>query len=543
MRHEARMATVRGAALGLVALGVAAVGTPAPVPRAAIAAETPAPARRAIAPAPAAAAPAGLPLPPAPVRLAIQDVPAFDAALTGRFRRALVGQPEENDPLVAAWRQSAVGGKLEAQWEHLSGDLPWTWTEILRWKPRALGLALLSAGSLEAVLVLETPLAAAAAGLPAGTAKRHAGIAYSLVAPGAGDGAAEDRRAGLAWARHQSRLFLATSERALRAALDEAAARRGATPGLPGLVGLELDLVALHADRYFRREFLWGSRPGQGRVQAALRLEGGRLVEVREGGGAAPARAFTFEAPSGAAAAWEEDADALWPAIRAGLLEPIPTLLDRPVLPAGPLPGAARDAAEDRYLVRLDRSPAGPNAPWEEGEVAAWRALLAKRPEAGWGFALGADGARAVVFAWPPAAMAELEQLCRATVERRSGPVRAATAGDVRELHAGPGLPVLALRRTGEFVWLGSSARALAAAARPRPAEDLLRWARLDLRAVRSLAPHWARAEGPAAPERLRPFSDRVLGLLGWIPATTGLRLDRRRTAAGWTERLVFETE
>ncbi len=115
--------------------------------------------------------------------------------------------------------------------------------------------------------------------------------------------------------------------------------------------------------------------------------------------------------------------------------------------------------------------------------------------------------------------------------------------GDARELRAGPGLPVLALRRTGDFVWIGSSARALADAAAPRPSAEVVRWARLDLRAARAEGDRWARAEGPAAPERVRPFSDRVLGLLGWMPATSALALERRQTAAGWSERLVFGNE
>lgn len=492
---------------------------------------------------PAAAAETGLPLPPAPVRVVVPDVPALDAALTGAYRRALLGEPEAGDPLVAAWRQSRVGGKLEAQWGYLSGDLPWTWERVLALKPRALGFALLSPGSLEAVLVLETPLATLPVALPRGTAKTHGGLAYSLVARGAGDGESGDRRPGLAWARHRGRLFLATSERGLHLALDEALAGRGVAAFLPGFASLELDLPALREDRYFRREFPWPPGPEHGRVRAALRIEEGRLVEVREGSGASLPPAFAFDAPDAAAAAWEWDGGRLWPALRLGLLEPIPEPRDRPVPPLRPLPGSARRAAEDRYLVRLDRPPVGPEAPWEEGDLAEWRALLARRPAAGWGYRLAKDGERAVVFAWPAAAMADLEKACRATVERRSGPVEVVTVGGTRELRAGPGLPVLALRRTGDFVWVGSSARALAAAAAPRPAGEIARWARVDLRAVRVEGARWARAEGPAAPERVRPFSDRVLGLLGWMPATTTLALERRQTAAGWSERLVFGVE
>jgi len=489
------------------------------------------------------AADTGLPLPPAPVRVVVPDVAAFDTALTGAYRRALLGQPEAGDPLVAAWRQSPVGSKLEAQWGQLSRDLPWTWEQVLALKPRRLGLALLSAGSLEAVMVIDTPLALLPASLPKGTPKAHGGVAYALVARGAGDGESGDRRPGLAWARHGGKLFLATSERALHLALDEALAARGITEILPGLASLDLDLAALRQDRYFRREFPGPPGPGDGRVRAALRVEGGRLVELREGTGEAGPPAFAFDAEGALAAAWEWDGALLWPALRSGLLEPIPSPLERPVPLLRPLPSAARDTAEDRYLVHLDKPPAGPDVPWEEGDLATWRALLAKRPAEGWGYRLGKDGERALVFAWPASATAELETACRATVERRSGPVSIVSAGDARELRAGPGLPVLALRRTGEFVWIGSSARALADAAAPRPSAEIVRWARLDLRAVRKEGDRWVRAEGPAAPERVRPFSDRVLGLLGWMPATNALALERRPTAAGWSERLVFGIE
>lgn len=491
----------------------------------------------------AAAADPGLPLPPAPVRLVIPDVPAFDAALTGAWRRVLLGEPEDGDPLVAAWRRSQVGSKLEAQWALLAGDLPWTWEQVLATKPRSLGLALLSPGSLEAVLVLETPLATLPVPLPRGADRTHAGVAYALVSRGAGDGASGDRRPGLAWARHGGRLFVATSERALQLALDEALAGRATAAALPGLAALDLDLPALRADRYFRREFPWAPGPEDGHVKAALRLEGGRLVEVREGTGESRPPGFSFDSPESVAAAWDWDGDALWPALRSGLLEPIPSPLDRPVAPAAPLPGTSRDAPEDRYLVRIDKPPAGPGAPWDEGDLATWRGLLAKRPAGGWGYRIARDGERAVVFAWPAAAMADLESACRATVERRSGTVEVVTVGDVRELRAGPGLPVLALRRAGAFVWIGSSARALAAAAVPQPSPEIVRWARLDLRAVRAESDRWARAEGPAAPERVRPFSDRILGLLGWMPSTSTLALERRQTATGWSERLVFGAE
>ena len=44
----------------------------------------------------------------------------------------------------------------------------------------------------------------------------------------------------------------------------------------------------------------------------------------------------------------------------------------------------------------------------------------------------------------------------------------------------------------------------------------------------------------PEAPEETRPFSDRILGLLGWIPETKAITVERKKTADGWTERVVF---
>jgi hypothetical protein len=482
-----------------------------------------------------------LPLPPAPVRLVVPDVPAFDAALSGGFRDALLGRAAEDDPLAAAWRKTPVGTKLEAQWQVLSRDLPWTWSELLKLKPRALGLSLLAAGELEAVLVLDTPIAVLPVAPPAGTARAHQGTPYALVARGAGDGRLDDRRLGLAWARRGSYLFLATSERALLLALDESLAGRGTSAFLPGLASLELDTDALARDRYFRREFLFGAE-AQGRVVAALRAEGGRIVEVREGGGRAGDPAFGFETGDAAAAGWETEGARFFAALRSGLLEAVPSPPALPVPPLLPLP-ATQATSEDRYLVDLLKPARGPETPGEEGDLASWRALLSKRPAEGWGYEVGRHGERALVFTWPGSGLTDLETACRATLQRRGGAVQASAAGPVRELRLGPDLPVLALRRTGDFVWLGSSAAALAATAEPRALGDVVRWARVDLAAVRGEADRWARAEGPAAPERMRPFSDRVLGLLGWMPATRGITVERRRTAAGWSERLVFAGE
>jgi hypothetical protein len=483
----------------------------------------------------------GLPLPAAPLRVVIPDVAAFDAALTGGYRRALTGRPEDGDPVTAAWRRSPVGSKLEAQWTLLSGDLPWTWDQILELRPRALSLALLSIGSLEAVLVVATPLAALPVAPPSGEAKAHGGIGYHLVAAGAADGSADpERRAGLAWSLHGGRLFLATSERALLLALDEALAGHGFPAPLPGLVSLDLDLDALRKDRYFRREFLFGDGREEGHVKAALRLERGHLVEIREGAGESGTAAFAFDAPGAIASAWEPDGTGLWPALRAALLEPWPALVDRPVPPFSALPSVRR-VNEGRYLLNLEKAPAA-DAAWEEGDLALWHTVSSGAPVPGFGMSLYPDEERRLVFAWPADRQDALEKACRATIERRGGRVEVVDVGDAREFRVGPDLAVLAVRRAGAFVWLGRSAKALADVAAPRPAPEVVRWGRADLGTVRAEAVRWQKAEGPAAPERLRPLSDRVLGLLGWMPAITSIELERRRTSGGWTERLVFGT-
>jgi len=492
-----------------------------------------------------AATASDLPLPPAPVRVVIADPAAFDAALTGAFRRALVGKPAEDDAVVTAWRRTRVGSKLEEQWARLSEELPWTWDVLRRLKPRAVGLSLLEVGHLEAVLAVDTPLARLPVAPAAGAARTHAGVAYQVVASGAADGSEDkDRRMGLAWGRMGSVLLVATSERAIRLAIDESVAGRGFAAPLPGLVSLELDMDALRQDRYFRREFLFGPVSEGGRVRAALRVENGQLVEVREGSGAAGPPAASFAAPEAAASGWESDAAALGPALRAGLLEPIPSLLDRPVPSRAALPAAGAQAAQDRYLTSLELPMArAATSAWEEGELAEWRTLWSAAGVAGWGYVVQRDGVRRLVFPWPAERDDELLRLCRATVERRAGRTTLATVGGAKQITVGPDLPALAVQRTGAYVWIAPSARDLEGVAAPSPAGDVVRWARLDLRALRDESPRWEKAEGPAAPEQTRPLSDRVLGLLGWIPRTTSLALERTRTDGGWSERLVFGTE
>jgi hypothetical protein len=486
-----------------------------------------------------------LPLPDAPVRVIIADAAAFDTALKGAYRALLTGASGSEDPVVSAFRKTQVGSKLEDQWGRLSADLPWTWEEIRKLKPTAVGLALLEAGHLEAVLVIETPLAQLPVTLPGGAKKTHGGVPYSLVAAGAGDKSKDpDRRAGLAWARVGGRLFLATSERALKLALDEQQAGRGLAAPLPGLIAMELNLDALRQDRYFRREFLWPEGPETGRLRVALRQEGGHLVEVREGATEPRGGVFTFEAPAAATAGWESEGTAFWPAFRRALLEPIPAPLDTPVAALASLPPAAAQGGEDRYLVNFTRPRVAPGAPaFEEGDLAAWKALLARQAIPSWGFLVTKDGARRLAFPWPEAMDADFIELCRATAARRAGRATVAKTAEGSEIRVGPALPVLALRRTGGLLWAAPALKDLADVPTPKADAALVRWGRVDLAAARAEAPRWARVEGPPRPEQVRPLSDRILGLLGWMPKTTGLRVERRKTATGWSERVVFESE
>jgi hypothetical protein len=485
-----------------------------------------------------AALAAGLPLPEAPVRIYIADPGAFNAALKGGFRSFLNGQPRPNDTLVNAWRQSQVGSKLENQWEKLSGDLPWTWSSISQLQPRSVALAILQAGHLEAVLVLETSLPTP---LPAGTAKTHGGVGYSLVAAGAADpGADPDRRMGLAWARVGARLIVATSERALLLTLDAAQAGRGFNPALTGLVSMELDLDQLRKDRYFRREFLWPEGPEQGKVRAALRTEAGAMVELREGRSEPRGSVFTFATHGQAAAGWEPEGQPFWPAFRRGLLEAVPNPADAPVAALAPLPAATAGQA-DRYAMDFTRPlPVAGAVPWEAGDLDGWKALFSRQPVTSWGYALGADGVRKLVLPWPQAADPAFLECCRASLARRCGRATVVRTGDIQEIRVGPGLPALALRRSGGFLWLAPAAADLSEVAEPNRSEGLIRWAKVSLGAVRAESGRWAKVEGPPQPETIRPLSDRVLGLLGWLPNITGLEVERRKTSNGWTERVVF---
>jgi len=502
----------------------------------------------------AAVAPSGLPLPPAFVRLSIPDVSAFDAALGGGFKKALYGTLSEGDGVALGFGQSQVGAKLQDQWSRFHGETALSFQTIVDLQTTSLALAILNAGRLEMVLVLETPVASLPDIFEEGTSRIDHGRTYHLVRTGAADeGADGETRMGLAWSRDSGRLIVTTSERAMKLALAAVEAGTRFTPRLDGLASLELETEALQQDLYFKREFLFASLPtaaeSRGRISAALRIESGRLVEVREGAlTSAGQKGAVFEARDAVASGWIGDASRLLAELRRGVLEPIPEPGLLPQLSIAPWPGSKAATAEDRYATSIEVArPATGGLAREGAEIDAWTALLSAQPVEGFGYVITQSRARLLVIPWPKEKDADLVSLLDATLTRRGA--RLATSpskfpstspGDARQYLMGPALPVLAFKRAGEFIWFAPSAADLRGAPAVSWSKDVLRFSKLDLVAVREEGKRWARIEGPASPDRVRPLSDRVLGLLGWMPAVRTLEVERRVTGAGFQERVVF---
>ena len=489
-----------------------------------------------------AAGAASLPLPDAPVVLLVEDVPALEQALGGGFRKALTGKLPADDRVASGWRRTRVGGKLEEQWGLFAGDLGLDWTSISALKPTAVGLSILSAGNLEAVLAIATPLAEVPWKLPAGTRKDHRGIPYAVVSPGAGDDRTAERRIGLAWARTGGVLLLATSERALLLALDRSLSGGTREPGLAGFATVRLDLEALRKDLYFRREFLFAegtAGPGQGVLNAALRLEGGELVEVREGatdetGGAA---SWGTEGRSLRAAGWEKDVSRLLSALRGALLEPVPSPAARPGSVRRDLPSVGT-AGEDRYAVDYTRPGAAPGELPSEAELPSWRELLAEAALTGFGWEISDRGAPRLVLGLPRALDERFAALVVETLSRRSGGATREADGSVT---VGPSLSAIATRRTGDWLWVGVSAAELLGVPEPASSPALSRWGRLSFTGLDTERRLWAEAEGTFSPDVSRPFSDRLLGLLGWAPSVVAVSSERRLAPGRFTERIRFE--
>jgi len=444
--------------------------------------------------------------------------------------------------VTAAWRQSALGYKLEDQWDQFAGDLPWTWKEIRSLQPRAVGLALLDAGQLEMGPRDRDTARRLPVAPPAGTPRSHRGVRYAIVTRGAADGDADPgRRPGLAWARMGDRLVLATSERAMRLTIDEAQAGRGITPPLPGLVSMELNLTTLRSDRYFRREFVFPAGPEAGKLRAALRLEDGSWSRCGKGRRASRQRLRVRGTRCGPPQAGNPKG------VRSGRHSAPRSSNPSPNRPRsrfrpGAAPAVGTKAPEDRYAVNFTRPLVVPGAPpwkrvmWRDGR----RCSIANASRA------GATGWEATGSGWWSSRFPRgVTRSSSTSVGQpwRAAPGRATlvAVGDTQEIRVGPGLVALAVKRTGGFVWVGPSAKDLALVPTPQAASDVVRWARVDLDGVRGEA-LVGQGRGPGAAGSVRPLSDRVLGLLGWIPATASLSVERRKTASGWSERVVFGT-
>jgi hypothetical protein len=490
----------------------------------------------------------GLPLPAAMIRLAIPDVRAFDAALGGGFRKALYDTLPEDDGVARGFLQSQVGAKLQDQWTRFRGETALSFQTIKDLQATSLALAVLNIGNMEMVLVVRTPLAALPDIFEEGTSRIDHSRTYHLVRTGAADeGSSGEARMGLAWARDQGLLVIATSERAIRLALAAWAAGERFAPKLPGLTSLELDMDALQKDLYFKRDFLFGSSPEaaevRGVIHAALRLEEGRLVEVREGHATQTGqRGAVFEARDAVASGWIGDTKDLLADLRRGVIEPVPAPSANPQIAVGPLPPSKAASADDRYATNIEvpRAENGVSTN-EAAELDVWRALLALKPVPGFGYLVLKSKARLLALPWPKEKDAEFAALLEATLTRRGGRLAASPSGaDGRLYVMGPGLPVLAFKRSGDFIWISPSLAELRSAPTVSWSNEVVRFSRLNLVAARGEASRWARVEGPRTSAFVRPLSDRVLGLLGWMPAVLTLEVERRVTGNAFHERLVF---
>jgi hypothetical protein len=175
------------------------------------------------------------------------------------------------------------------------------------------------------------------------------------------------------------------------------------------------------------------------------------------------------------------------------------------------------------------------------GELPQWAEALQPYVASGFGWEIGGGGARRIVVAAPATFDPRFASLAKATIERRAG-FSAETKGEANatELFVGPGLPALAWKRSGGFLWIATSAADLAGVPEPKAEPGLARWSQLDLEAVRKAGTGWKAAEGAFSPDETRPFSDRVLGILGWMPKTSALTTERRFTAGAFSERVAF---
>ena len=518
--------------------------------------QTAPPARPAITPLPAVAAPVvstpatkRLPLPKAMIRLSIPDLRAFDGGLGGGFEKALHGTLPADDGVALGFSQSQVGTKLQDQWSRFQGENVLSLQTLLDLQVSSLALAVLNVGHLEMALVAKTPLSALPDLFEAGTSRIDHGLTYHLVRTGAADeGANPDTRMGLAWSLENGVLVVSTSERAMKLALAAVSSNERFSPKLDGLASLELDMDALRKDLYFKREFLFGSLAtfddSRGPIGAALRVEAGRFVEVREGAlSTLGARGATFEAGDALSSGFVPDRSSLLSELRRGILEPIPEPGLLPLLGVAPLPPGRAQSAEDRYATNIEIPLPENGTLAEGGEIEAWKALLSSEPVAGFGYVITRSHSRLLAIPWPEARDREFDALIAATLSRRGARLAPEKpASDGREYVFGPGLKALSWRRAGDFIWLAPSLADLVNPPKITWSSDVLRFAKINLGAVREEGNRWRKIEGPRADDAARPLSDRVLGLLGWMPSVRTLEVERRAAGSNFSERVVFSS-
>jgi hypothetical protein len=242
------------------------------------------------------------------------------------------------------------------------------------------------------------------------------------------------------------------------------------------------------------------------------------------------------------ASGWIGDASELLLELRRGVSEPVPAPSLRPQVALLPLPAAKAAGAEDRYVTNIEvPAVSGGGFATEAAEIDAWSALLAARPVAGFGYVVTPARARLFAIPWPKDKDTELSSLLEATLTRRGARLMPSPSrGDSREYLTGPGLPVLAFKRMGDFIWIAPTAAALRSTPAVSWSNEVVRFSKLDLAAAREEGRRWARIEGPRSSDRVRPWSDRVLGLLGWMPLVRTLEVERRVTVSGFKERVVF---
>lgn len=117
---------------------------------------------------------------------------------------------------------------------------------------------------------------------------------------------------------------------------------------------------------------------------------------------------------------------------------------------------------EDRYATNVEvPAVSGGGLVTEAAELDAWAALLAAQPVEGFGYLVTRSKALISLPFRGPKEGCGTRRAPRgmATLSRRGARLSPSTAaGDTRQYLMGPGLPVLAFRRLGDFVWLGPSA-------------------------------------------------------------------------------------